>query len=51
MLLMLLSLACLLFVLFVFVAVRLVFPPVQPIMLNDVERDYIERAYRGRKSN
>lgn len=51
MILLLLFLACELFVLFVFVVVRLVLPPIKPIELNEPNRGYIVRANRDRKTN
>lgn len=48
MILLLLFLACDLFLLTVFVVVRMVLRPVKPIELSKDDRDYIQRAYRDK---
>jgi hypothetical protein len=50
MILLLLALACNLFVLFVFVVVRIALPPVKPIEVSKDDREHIQRAYRNKKT-
>jgi len=49
--LLLLFLACVLFIFVVFVVVLIVSPAVKPIELSKDDREHIERAYRDQKAS